>query len=151
MPFSAGRKQPNPVNGFILIEVLVSLAVFSVGILAVLTGILSTLNLQKDTALRCRAGLILQEQTLQLNEAPYGGGVSQGVSSDGIFQWKITAEPWSAAPMTKKKSRRRSVTKEDHQEMAQVRVEVSWQSPRGPRMIKASQLVRVLFSQEDNP
>lgn len=143
MTLAIRNKNSSRAQGFILIEVLVSLAVFSIGIMAVLTGVLSTLNLQKDSALRYRAGLLLQDKMLQLNELSYTGGVSQGLSPDGVFSWSISGEPWTGAPRPKKKSRNRRTFAPEPEQLSQVLVQVSWQSPRGPRQVTATQLVRI--------
>lgn len=149
MNYLARMKKRNPAKGFILIEVLVSLAVFSIGIMSVLTGVLATLDLQKDSALRYRAGLILQDKLLQLNESPYGGGTSQGMSPDGVFNWSISGEPWAAAPAPSKKKRNRRDFEPAPDPISQVSVQVSWQSPRGMRQVKATQLVRISHLEED--
>ena len=149
MTLTARHKKHRPAQGFILIEVLVSLAVFSIGIMAVLTGVLSTLNLQKDSALRYRAGLLLQDKMLQLNELPYSGGTSRGTSSDGVFSWSISGEPWSAAPPSTKKSRNRWEPKPQPDQMSKVSVQVSWQSARGARQVRATQLVRISHLAEE--
>ena len=149
MNYSARLKKSNPAKGFILIEVLVSLAVFSIGIMAVLTGVLATLDLQKDSALRYRAGLILQDKLLQLSELPYGGGSSQGMSPDGVFNWSISGEPWSAAIVSAKKNRNRREFAPAPDQISQVLVQVNWQSPRGMRQVTATQLVRISHLEGD--
>ena len=142
-------------NGFVLIEVLVSLTVFAVGIMAVLTAVLSALDLQKDATLRYRAGLILQEKLAQTVFEPYGG-IVQGVSADGVFSWKVVGEPWNGSPQaggrqTVKRGRtgksRNRETREAPEpgdisgRLFQVAVDVSWRTGDGTRRITATQLV----------
>ena len=137
-------------EGFVLIEVLVSVTVFSVGIMAVLTAVLSVLDLQKDAALRYRAGLILQEKLAETVMVSYNGQPARGISPDGVFSWTVAGELWTEAPQipakkTKKtkNSRERKDTGTDSlsDRIIQVVVDVSWQTGEGPRSIKATQLV----------
>lgn len=139
-------------NGFVLIEVLVSMTVFSVGIMAVLTSVLSALDLQKDSTLRYRAGLILQEKLAESVLVPYNGQPMRGISSDGVFSWTVAGEPWEGAPQVEKKKSRKSNKREKEKESStdktssslfRIAVDVSWQTNRGTRSIKATQLVHL--------
>ena len=141
------KKQGNPSrSGFVLIEVLVSMVVFSVGIMAVLTSVLSALDLQKDSTLRYRAGLILQEKLAESILVPYNGQPMRGISADGVFNWTVAGEPWTGAPQVEKKKTRggKKAKKDDTaSELFQMAVEVSWQTNRGTRSITATQLVHL--------
>lgn len=133
----SGSKRPQTRRGFALIEVLVSLAVLGIGLVAVLASILSTLELQRDSAHRVRAGLVLQETLAELASGPYDGQGRQGVSPDGRYAWRIEGSPWTvgdASPATVPDSLRSQVF--------DVEVQVSWTSRRGERSIAARQLVR---------
>lgn len=151
-----GKRGRVPSAGFVLVEVLVSMTVFAVGIMAVLTAVLSVLELQKDAALRYRAGLILQEKLAETTMISYDGQPVRGLSPDGIFTWTIAGEPWAAAPqaLTKKeknnpRSRNGKTTGESKESgtgnlsdrIIQVVVDVSWQTSEGSRSINATQLV----------
>ncbi len=147
------KKQGKPSgSGFILIEVLVSMAVFSVGIMAVLTSVLSALDLQKDSTLRYRAGLILQEKLAESVLVPYNGQPMRGISADGVFSWTVAGEPWTGAPQVEKKKTKTSKTRgkekepkidDASSELFQMAVNVSWQTNRGTRSINATQLVHL--------
>lgn len=142
--------------GFVLIEVLVSMTVFAVGIMAVLVAILAALDLQKDSTLRYRAGLILEEKLAETVLVPYNGQPMQGVSADGLFSWTVAGEPWTGAPQTnalsskrKKKPTKTKSTKDVEDDdvvkitsrLLQVAVDVSWRTGEGTRSISAVQLV----------
>ena len=144
------KQGPASKEGFVLIEVLVSMTVFSVGIMAVLTAVLSVLDLQKDSALRYRAGLILQEKLAETVMVPYDGQPVRGISPDGVFSWTVAGEVWNEAPRTTikktkktKNSRKKTETGTDSlsDRIIQVVVEVSWQTSEGSRSIHATQLV----------
>ncbi len=143
--FTLGGKQVKASReGFVLIEVLVSMTLFSVGIMAVLTAVLSVLDLQKDSALRFRAGLILQEKLAETVMVPYDGQPVRGISSDGVFSWTVVGEPWIEAPRipTKKKEKNKETgTDSLSDRVIQVIVDVSWQTGEGSRSINATQLV----------
>ena len=148
-------------SGFVLIEVLVSLTVFSVGIMAVLVAVLAALDLQKDSALRYRAGLILEEKLAETVLVPYNGKPMQGVSADGLFSWTVTGETWTGAPQlnagrsksTKKPKRtnNKRTAKDENEDdtvnvssrLLRVAVDVSWRTGDGTRSISAIQLVHV--------
>ncbi len=150
------KKQGQPSgSGFVLIEVLVSMAVFSVGIMAVLTSVLSALDLQKDSTLRYRAGLILQEKLAESVLVPYNGQPMRGISADGVFSWTVAGEPWEGAPQVEKKKTKTSTKREKGKKerepstdktsssLFQIAVDVSWQTNRGTRSINATQLVHL--------
>ncbi len=133
-------------SGFVLIEVLVSMAVFSIGIMAVLTSVLSALNLQKDSTFRYRAGLILQEKLVESVLIPYNGQPMRGISADGVFNWTVAGEPWTGAPQVEKKKTKdgkKAKTDDASSELIQMAVEVSWSTNRGTRSIHATQLVHL--------
>ena len=143
--------KPSP-SGFVLIEVLVSMVVFSVGIMAVLTSVLSALDLQKDSTLRYRAGLILQEKLAESILVPYNGQPMRGISADGVFSWTVAGEPWTDAPQVEKKKTKvsrktkggkKAKTDDASSELFQMVVEVSWQTNKGTRSINATQLVHL--------
>ena len=137
------------------------MTVFAVGIMAVLVAILAALDLQKDSALRYRAGLILEEKLAETVLVPYDGQPRQGVSADGMFSWTVAGEPWNGAPQmnvpkpksTKNKSTRKprgtrntKDVKEDDEakvtsRLLRVAVDVSWRIGDGTRSISAVQLV----------
>ena len=147
--------------GFVLIEVLVSLTVFSVGIMAVLVAVLAALDLQKDSALRYRAGLVLEEKLAETVLVPYDGKPMQGISADGLFSWSVTGETWTGAPQliagssknTKqpKRTDNRKKVKDEQKDDAvdvssrllRVAVDVSWRTGDETRSISAVQLVHV--------
>ena len=141
------KKQGQPSqSGFVLVEVLVSMVVFSVGIMAVLTSVLSALDLQKDSTLRYRAGLILQEKLAEPVLVPYNGQPIRGISADGVFNWAVAGEPWTGAPQVEKKKPKdgkKTKTEDTSSELFQMAVEVSWQTNRGTRSISATQLVHL--------
>jgi len=132
------------------------MTVLSVGIMAVLTGVLSALNLQKDAALRYRAGLILQETLAETALTEYDGQPRQGLSSDGVFSWSVGGEPWVGAPRIAP-PRREAKTEADKEHVEaralvsnvlQVRVDVSWETSKGSRRVTATQLVHVRLAEE---
>ena len=127
-------------GGFVLIEVLVSLTVFAVGIMAVLTAVLSTLDLQKDSALRYRAGLILQDKLAETALVPYNGEAMRGISADGVFSWVVTGEPWAGAPQSENED---PEAENISARIFLVAVDVGWQTTRGTRSVNATQLVQV--------
>ncbi|MCK9995634.1 MAG: hypothetical protein KAH56_05050 [Candidatus Krumholzibacteria bacterium] len=136
------------------------MAVFSIGIMAVLTSVLSALDLQKDSTLRYRAGLILQEKLAESVLVPYNGEPMRGISADGVFSWTVAGEPWTGAPRVEKKKTKTNKTKTSKTrgkekepktddaliELFQMAVNVSWQTNKGTRSINATQLVH-LFPQ----
>lgn len=133
-------------DGFVLLEVLVSLTVLAVGIMAVLTGVLSTLQLQKDAAMRFRAGLIMQDKLAEAFFAPYDGQTRAGTSVDGLFIWTIAGEPWADMPQVIKEDSKPEDGQTDADtadEIFQIAIDVSWQTTRGTRRLTATQLVRV--------
>lgn len=158
------NKSSRRSDGFVLIEVLVSMTVFAIGIMAVLTAVLSTLDLQKDSTLRFRAGLILQEKLAETVMVPYGGQPARGISPDGIFSWTVSGTPWTDAPNVPKlitsnieshqtgqnrnstgKISRRGKEKSGADSLEDrvilVVVDVSWKTSEGSRSIQATQLV----------
>ncbi len=149
-----GKQGTTGSGGFVLLEVLVSVVVFSVGIMAVLTAVLSVLELQKDSALRYRAGLILQEKLAETVMVPYDGQPARGLSPDGVFSWTVAGESWTEAPQTpikvspqsnrgrnNKREMKDTGTYNLSDRVLQVVVDVSWQTSAGSRSINATQLV----------
>ena len=126
------RRQARGQAGFVLIEVLVALAVLSVGVVTVLGALVSTLELQHETGLRYRAGEVLQDV---LAEAARPGAAREGASgtaTDTRFRWRLR---WQAcdemgAPESGAASR-----------LHRVVVEVEWSTTRGARHLQASQWV----------
>jgi Tfp pilus assembly protein PilV len=123
-------------------EVLVSLTIFSVGLMAVLTAVLSTLNLQKDTALRYRAGLVLQEKLLEVASEPFDGAARYGQTEDGVFTWSVNGILWGEERRDPRRPRRRNDTRLAPGQMFEVSVNVTWETLKGDRTIEAVQLVR---------
>ncbi len=137
-------------QGFVLIEVLVSMAIFAIGIMAVLTAVLSALNLQKDSALRYRASLILHDKLMETSLISYNGEPMRGLSADGVFSWTVAGERWAAAPERDDQKKSSSKGRQKNQEnetpdlaslVYQVAVDVSWETRRGTRHLNATQLV----------
>jgi len=114
---TGARRPAAGEGGFVLLEVLVTMTVLSVGIMAVLTGVLSALDLQKDAAMRYRAGLILQEKLAETALTPYDGQPGQGLSADGVFSWSVSGEPWGGAPRFEQP--RRDPKSEEEKEQAE--------------------------------
>ena len=129
--------------GFALIEVLVSLAILSTGLVAVLTAVLSALDLQKDSAKRYRAGLILQEKLGEVTTVPYRGRYMRGVSPDSLFSWSVNGAPWAGAPKLPPTKGRTAAVDTLVNQVFEVEVDVSWWTTKGIRNIRATQLVRV--------
>ena len=136
--------------------------------MSVLTAVLSVLDLQKDSALRYRAGLILQEKLAETVMTPYDGQPMRGISSDGVFSWTVAGGPWTEAPqaMTGKPRKTRdwrSSTRRNRSQkeesgtdnlsgrVIQVVVDVSWQTSEGSRSISATQLVHTASSVRGTP
>ncbi len=144
---AAGR-QPRRA-GFALVEVLVALTLFAVGLVSVLGGILSALDLQKDSALRWRAGLLLEEKLADAFLQQATTGSAQGVSADGVFHWTTTLQAWDgASPARDDKARkgedtRKSDVKVTTLDLREVAVEVRWETRKGLRRLHASQVVNV--------
>ncbi len=136
----------HPGQGFVLLEVLVSLTVFAVGIMAVLTAVLSALNLQKDASLRLRAGLVLQDKLAETFLIPYDGSPASGLSADGLFRWTVAGETWAGAPQITDDAAENPTS-----ELVQVAVAVNWESTRGTRSLTATQLVRILAAPQETP
>lgn len=139
------RVGANASAGFALIEVLVTMTVVSVGIVAVLSAALSTLALQKDAALRLRAGLILQDRLGEVTHAPYAGQAMRGTSTDGCFTWTVTAAPWVQPTLSD------TDQLDAPARLYEVIVEVRWATPRGGRNLLAHQLVAVVAAPEATP
>lgn len=137
-----GQRGTVKKQGFVLMEVLVSLTVFSVGIMAVLSAVLSSLNLQKDTALRYRAALVLQERLTDLTSEPFDGLAAYGKSADGVYSWSVTGTPWGVVERARNRARRTRTEGIQPGQMYQVSVVVNWETHRGPRQISATQLLR---------
>ena len=133
-------------DGFVLLEVLVSMAVLAVGIMAVLTAVLSVLDLQKNSAQRYRAGLILQDRLGAIVFGQYNGEPLRGLSDDGLFSWTVAGEPWTGAPHMQNKEEPDAEGVLDN--LFQVSVDVSWQTNHGKRSINASQLVQISPQEE---
>ena len=108
-----------------------------VGLVAVLASILSTLALQRDSAHRVRAGLVLQETLAELAVEPYDGQERQGSSADGTYAWTIQGRPWTVGEIGAV-----AVADSLRSQVFAVEVQVSWMSRRGERSIGAHQLVR---------
>lgn len=123
-------------------EVLVSLTVFSVGIMAVLSAVLSSLNLQKDTALRYRGSLVLQERLAQLSGEPFDGLAAYGKTADGLYSWSITGTPWGVVERARNRARRARSEGIQPGQLYEVAVVVTWETHRGARSVSATQLLR---------
>lgn len=124
-------------------EVLVSLTVFSVGIMAVLTAVLSSLNLQKETALRYRAALVLQQKLTEVAAEPFDGAARYGQTPDGVFTWSVTGTPWGEEERRDpRRARRRRDDRPTPGQMFEVAVNVRWETHKGERNVAATQLVR---------
>ena len=128
---------------------LVSLAVFAIGLLAVLTAILSALDLQKDSERRYRAGLILQEKLVEMSVGNYDGMPMQGVSSDGVFNWSARGKTWTGLPEVLNRSDRTSDADSLSRQLIEVAVDVSWKTTNGARSLQATQLVWIPTGFED--
>ncbi|MBU8869871.1 MAG: prepilin-type N-terminal cleavage/methylation domain-containing protein [Gemmatimonadales bacterium] len=136
-------------SGFALIEVMVSLAILAIGLVAVLTAVLSALNLQKDSANRFRAGLILQEKLSEITMVQYNGRTMHGVSPDSLFSWSVRGAPWAGAPPELPDAKGRTAAADTLvNPVFEVEVDVSWWTTRGTRTLSATQLVRVFSDME---
>lgn len=133
-------------GGFALLEVLVSLTVLAVGVMVVLTAILSVLDLQKDSAQRFRASLVLQDKLGAVAFTPYNGEPMRGLSTDGLYSWTVSGSPWTGAPHLEDK--KKPDGESNTANLFQVTVNVSWLTTRGTRSASASQLVQVLPNME---
>lgn len=129
-------------DGFALIEVLVALALLSVGIVAVLGAVVTTMELQSDSMLRHRAGLVLREKLDESVWMAPRGGEASGAVTDGRIRWSVHSEPWGdvGAAASNPKSR-----------LHRVVVEVEWTGPRRARSIQATQIVCVRPSNGTKP
>lgn len=143
-------RRPHP-RGFALIEVLVSLTLLAVGIVGVLTAVLSALDLQKDTAMRYRAGLILQDKLAEIQLVPYHGEAIRGLSADGQFAWTVLAAPWQGMPESAERNRRDRDSDEAAIDLYEVHVEVSWSAGAATRRLSATELVCVSPREEAEP
>ena len=123
-------------DGFALLEVLVALTLLAVGLVAVLTSALAALDLQKDSAMRTRAGFILRDKLAETQLAPYGGETVRGVSTDGRFEWSIVGVPWSG-------DARNDADGRGGVAVYEVVVDVAWMEDGSPRSVAATQLVTV--------
>jgi len=137
------RRQP--AAGFALLEVLVSLTLLAVGLVAVLTGVLTALDVQKDTALRYRAGLLLQDKLAETLLVPYGGEAVRGVSADGCFDWTVIGAPWDDG------IRDPADGNDGQVRIYEIVVDVSWQTDDGTRHLSATQLVGAALETEGAP
>lgn len=151
----SGRRQPgarrqHSRRGFALLEVLVSLTLLAVGIVGVLTAVIAALQLQEDAKLRYRAGLILNDRLGETALGAYRGETVRGVSADGLFEWTIAGTPWQGLPREEARQPGEEGT-EIADRLCEVRVEVSWRTPRGPRHVQASQLVSLPPGEEVAP
>ena len=138
-------------GGFALIEVLVSLAILATGLVAVLTAVISALDLQKDSAKRVRAGLVLQEKLGLVTATPYDRRSLRGVTPDSVFTWTITGAPWRGAPREQQNDGRGAAIEPLANQVLEVEVDVSWWTRRGVRSVRATQLVRTSPGQEALP
>ena len=128
-------------HGFVLLEVLVALALLAVGIVAVLSAALSTLDLQSDCALRRRAGLVLDARLAEIADGHFDGVDAQGIATDPRFRWSVRSEPWRPDDQ-----RPHTVGVGDDAlpppGMCRVVVVVDWTTSSGVRSIRATQIVR---------
>ncbi|MFO7608617.1 MAG: prepilin-type N-terminal cleavage/methylation domain-containing protein [Candidatus Krumholzibacteriia bacterium] len=149
------RRRAPAVGGFALVEVLVALTLFAVGLVTILAGLLGALDLQKDSALRWRAALLLEEKLAESFLFPARGADGRGTSPDGVFAWTVTAKPWPAPPAAAGPSggpsEQVSPAPPAAPVLREVTVEVSWRTPRGVRRVAASQLVGTPAGREGAP
>jgi prepilin-type N-terminal cleavage/methylation domain-containing protein len=132
-----------PRTGFALIEVLVALTLLAVGTVGVLSAVLSALDVQRDAALRHRAGLLLQDKLAEVRVAPYAGRTTGGVTDDGLLRWTVVGAPWEGSPEMPHQGRRRRGAPIEVLPVYEVRVEVAWQGARGEGRVAATGLAGV--------
>ena len=125
----------DPVEGFALLEVLVALTLLAVGIVAVLGATFSILDLQREGALRHRAGSILEGKLEEIAWEGFDDAEARGLATDRRFQWTVTARPWGSPASG----------------LREVTVVVDWRTADGSHRVRATQLVRSRGGREARP
>jgi len=128
-------------SGFALVEVLVALTLLAVGLVTVLSASLAALNLQKDTTLRWRAGLLLDEKLADTYLQSTTAETAQGVSADGVFHWLLTSRPWGEPAESETESKDSGAAVIQNLVLREITIEVRWETARGVRSISASQVI----------
>lgn len=100
-------------QGFTLIEMLMAIAIFSIGILAVFSMQISAINGDAAARMRTEATILaaaLAEEEMSLN---YDNVVSEGPAKVGVYTWKIDVQ--NDSPMTSTKTINVTVCWRDNQ------------------------------------
>jgi prepilin-type N-terminal cleavage/methylation domain-containing protein len=84
-----GERQKN--RGFLLLEVMISVAILSIGTLLILNSFMRPLRAIEFSRDCFKAGLLLEEKMLELYNSDIKDGLSKGVFSnfDNKFSWNL--------------------------------------------------------------
>lgn len=80
-------------SGFVLVELLVGLALFSIGVVAVLTSLRASMGVQERSRHLWRASLVLDQVARELSIVPSESRELEGSTESGIG-WVVEIEPW---------------------------------------------------------
>ena len=79
-----------------LLEILVGLALFSIGIVAVLTSLRTSMGMQERSGDLWRASLVLDEVVREFRATPIEQRQLEGKTESGI-EWAVEVKPWETA------------------------------------------------------
>jgi len=133
-------------RGFVLIEVMVSVAILNIGLLGAFTGIRSAKNLLERAANIQEATFVLDElmSYFALNPPPlYSKHSGNKVMTLGSYQWSVEVTRIRSGPLSG-----RAQISPDHEEepevqpdLRKVQVKISWRKHGRTGSIEAQQLV----------
>lgn len=129
--------------GFTLLELLVALAILSIGLVAILGGLVSSVNLQKEAQKRYQAGLLLQSKLGQLVSSGYDGRHLHGTTLDSLYSWSVDGHLWQGPNDQTQANDGNAV------QLIEAQVSVSWQGSRGKSLIEVVQLIKSRSNQEN--
>lgn len=94
MTSSTGNR--NSTAAFTLIEILVSVSILAVGLVAIMGAFDTCLSALAASGDRMRATLLMKEQLATIEMSGYGNGASgQFVGDDANFSWRVDVHPVS--------------------------------------------------------
>jgi general secretion pathway protein I len=111
-------------KGFTLVEALVALAVFAIGLTALVPMVVSQIRGNEDAAVRTEALAFAQERIEELRVLPYQNLAAEVPGNDTIGVGGIYTREWAfidAPP----------ALAGDGNDLSRIRVTVKWQLPRG--------------------
>lgn len=84
-----GKRQRN--NGFLLLELIISIAILSMGLVVILNSFIGPIRLAELSQDYFRAGLLMEGKMLELYNSDIKGDSSRGIFSDfnSRFSWEV--------------------------------------------------------------